>query len=141
MLTKQDYIKYWLDTAEKDFVVVESLFEGKNYVHSLFFAHLVLEKIIKAHWVKDNEEDIPPKMHNLVYLIKQTKFEYTQEQEDFLRTFNDFQLEARYPDYQMKIYNILTEAKTQELLDEFKEIRLCLLNKIALEQQPNSPEE
>lgn len=72
-MTKQDYIAYWKTTAEKDWTAVEHLFEKGDYLHSLFFAHLVLEKLMKAHWVKDNQGSIPPKVHNLVYLAGQTR--------------------------------------------------------------------
>jgi len=59
-MSKQEYIEYWKQAADKDWVVVTNLFEKANYPHSLFFAHLVLEKLLKAHFVKDNENDHPP---------------------------------------------------------------------------------
>lgn len=42
--------------AERDWASVGLLFEGNQYVHTLFFCHLVIEKLLKAHWVRDNEE-------------------------------------------------------------------------------------
>jgi HEPN domain-containing protein len=51
-MEKKDYIEYWKSTAEKDWEAVGHLFEKGDYLHALFFAHLVLEKLLKAHHVK-----------------------------------------------------------------------------------------
>lgn len=50
IMTKQEYIAYWKTAAEKDWEVVQNLFDKANYPHALFFAHLVLEKLLKAHF-------------------------------------------------------------------------------------------
>ncbi|MHB1688465.1 MAG: HEPN domain-containing protein [Ignavibacteriaceae bacterium] len=42
------------------------MFNAGRYDWSLYVAHLSLEKILKARWVKDNEDKIPPKIYNLV---------------------------------------------------------------------------
>lgn len=44
MMTKQDYINFWVDQAQDDWTAVDTLFKGQNYLQSLFFAHLVIEK-------------------------------------------------------------------------------------------------
>lgn len=98
MLTKQEHITFWKNTAAKDWKAVNDLLKSKNYVHSLFWSHLVLEKLIKAHWVKDNEGNHPPKMHNLVYLLSKTSLNMEENKLAFLEQMNLFQLEGRYPD-------------------------------------------
>jgi hypothetical protein len=49
-LTKEYYIKYWKTTAAKDWKAVQDMFKAKNFVHALFWSHLVLEKLCKTHW-------------------------------------------------------------------------------------------
>jgi len=127
MMTKQQYIDYWINTSENDWVTVEALFESKRYSHCLFWAHLVLEKIAKAHWVKNHEENIPPKVHNVVWLLEESGVNLGDEIMDYLSNFNDFQLSGRYPDYTNKIYKICTETFTKKELEKVKEIRKCLL--------------
>lgn len=129
-MDKQDHIKYWVDSAENDWITVESLNENGRFVHALFFAHLALEKLCKAHWVKDNPEGYPPKTHNLVYLISQTSLNIIQSQKDFLLLMNDFQLEGRYPDYQQKIFRICDSKKTNEILNEVKKIKSWLISSL-----------
>ncbi|MBK7938552.1 MAG: HEPN domain-containing protein [Lewinellaceae bacterium] len=72
-MSKEEDIEYWKLSAEKDWIVVQNLFDKANYPHALFFAHLVLEKLLKAHFVKDNSSDYPPRTHNLIRLANQTK--------------------------------------------------------------------
>jgi hypothetical protein len=43
MITKEAHIKFWLELAEDDWSAVDTLFNGKKYLQSLFFAHLVIE--------------------------------------------------------------------------------------------------
>ena len=41
-------VEYWRKTAEYDYKTMVFLFKGKEYSNSLFFGHIVLEKILKA---------------------------------------------------------------------------------------------
>ncbi len=129
-MTKQEHIDYWIKSATDDWETVLSLFVTRRYTHYLFFAHLVLEKWCKAHWVKDNIENFPPRIHNLVKIAKLTNLGLSDEQMDFLRQFNDFQLEGRYPDYQFEIYKRCNANYTKQLLEQVNEIKLCLQEKM-----------
>lgn len=129
-MTKSDHIKYWIKSAEDDWEAVLSLLNSKKYVQSLFFAHLVLEKWCKAHWVKDNANDYPPKTHNLVRLVQETKLDLSDDNLAFLEQFNDFQLEGRYPDYLFSIQKKCTFAYTEALLNRVKTIVSCLQKKM-----------
>jgi len=88
MMTKQQHIDYWVDTSENDWVTVDALYTTKRYLHCLFWAHLVLEKLAKAHWVKNHEENIPPKVHNVVWLLEESGVEMLPEDMMFLEVFN-----------------------------------------------------
>ena len=126
-MTKQQHIEYWINTAEEDWITVGALFDCKRYLHALFWAHLVLEKLAKAHWVKNNEENIPPKIHNLITLLEQANVDLGEEKMNFLLTYNKFQLSTRYPDYLNKVYILCTKQVAEMQLDEVKKIRKCLL--------------
>ena len=69
-VTKKDYIEYWTSTAAKDWKATQNLFKSKDYVHALFWSHLVLEKLCKANWVKHHQSNHPPKIHNLIYFVE-----------------------------------------------------------------------
>jgi HEPN domain-containing protein len=127
MMTKKQHIDYWINTAEDDWITVEILFSTKRYTHCLFWAHLVLEKLAKAHWVKCHEESVPPKVHNIVWLLEESEVAVSTEDMIFLEVFNRFQLSTRYPDYLHKIDKLCTEELTVNQLDKVKKIRQCLL--------------
>jgi HEPN domain-containing protein len=127
MMTKEEHIQYWVDTAQHDWNGIESDFNSKNYTHCLFWAHLVLEKLAKAHWVKNHVEDIPPKIHNAVLILEQSNIDLGEEMMNFLEEFNDFQMSGRYPDYTFLVYETCTEEFTSEKLEKIKEVRQCLL--------------
>jgi len=90
-------IDYWRVSSEEDFAAAQSLLEKGHLRHCLFFAHLAVEKMLKAH-VTSRTSDVPPKMHNLVRLAEIAELSLTPEQTGFLRSFDMYQLEGRYPD-------------------------------------------
>ena len=128
-MTINEQIEYWISTAEHDLPVAESLFEKGHYVWCLFIGHLILEKIIKAHFVKDTEHT-PPKIHDLVKLANRTKLPLTQEQLEFLDEVMDFQLEARYPDYKEYLYKTCDKKLTTEKFNQIKEMYLWLKSRL-----------
>ena len=129
-MNKQDHIDYWRKTADSDWTAVQVLFEKEQYLQCLFFAHLVLEKLLKAHWVKDNATNSPPKVHNLEFLKQQTELELSLEEEFILDRMGLFQMQTRYPDYQFKIKKLCTHSYTKTLLDSIEQLRNSLLNKL-----------
>jgi HEPN domain-containing protein len=126
-MTKQKHIDYWVNTAAEDWITVDAMFATKRYLHCLFWAHLVLEKLAKAHWVKNHTEDIPPKVHNITYLLEESGIDLGIDKMDFLIQYNRFQLSGRYPDYLNLMQRICTESYTKVELDKVKEVRKCLL--------------
>ncbi len=129
-MTKQEHIDYWVKTSEKDWKAVMDLFKSKNYLQSLFWAHLVIEKLVKAHWVKDNEGNIPPKIHNIVYLADKTKLTISEDDKNFFNIINQFQLEGRYPDYLEGMFKKYKLLQTKLMLDKINIQRKCLLKKL-----------
>jgi len=92
----QKQINYWRDSSDEDQRVSGVLLEKKEYPYALFFSHLALEKMLKAHIAK-HTNDFPPKIHNLVRLAELAGTVLTQDQETFLSGFEEYQIEGRYP--------------------------------------------
>jgi HEPN domain-containing protein len=123
-------LSVWRVSAAKSWDAAENLFEKSNFVESLFFAHLTLEKIIKAHWVKDNEENFPPRIHNLRRLTEQTQIPLLVEQIAFLEQMNTFQIEGRYPDYRFAIYQAFDGDAAGLILEKSKTLYQWILNNL-----------
>ena len=90
-------IEYWRTSSDEDFAAAQSLLEKDHLRHSLFFAHLAIEKMLKAHVMRQTKE-IPPRIHNLIRLVELAKLKLDEERKGFLREFGVYQLEGRYPD-------------------------------------------
>ncbi len=127
---KQDYIKYWLKTSEDDLSSMESTFNVGNYDWALFIGHLSLEKILKALWVKNNESDIPPKTHNLKKIADEAKYPATEGEALLLLEINDFNLEARYPDYKFDFHKKCTKEFAENYITKIKELHKCIASLI-----------
>ncbi len=89
-------VDYWRIGGQEDLAAAKSLLEKGHLRHGLFFAHLALEKLLKAH-VTRQTKDVPPRIHNLARLVEIAGIIPSGDQTDFLRRFGTYQLEGRYP--------------------------------------------
>ena len=90
-------VQYWKARGIEDMDAARSLLDKGHLRHALFFAHLAIEKLLKAH-VTRRTQDVPPKIHNLVRLAEIAELSLPRPRTDFLKQFNVYQLEGRYPD-------------------------------------------
>lgn len=125
----EDLIKYWLKSAEEDHRVMQHLFDAGDYSYSLFFGHLVLEKTLKAYFVKINNEHAPY-THSLTYLSEKSNLNLTSLQLSLLEEVNQFNLEARYPDKKFEFYKICTKDFTSSYIAKIEEFYKWLLTQI-----------
>jgi HEPN domain-containing protein len=129
-MNKTDYINYWKKTAADSWLSTQALFMATRYVESVFWAHLTLEKLLKAHWVKDNSANIAPRIHNLVRLLDETNLILEINQRRFLLEMNAYQMDTRYPDYGFSIETVCTLENTRTLLSEVENLQTWLLSQL-----------
>ena len=114
----QKQIDYWRTGSEEDIGAAEVLFETERYRHALFFAHLAVEKALKAHVAKRTGE-LPPKIHNLIRLAEIARITLQSDQTQWLRAFNLYQLEGRYPDLAQVVVDREAAAQRMARAKEF----------------------
>ncbi len=125
MVEIKKQIKYWVHGADEDIDTAELLIKKKKYLHGLFFCHLSIEKIIKAHVVKTTNQ-IPQKSHYLFRLLEVANLVIEDEYSEFFGILMKYRLEGRYPDYypdipdKKKVNEYL--KKTKGALEWFKKI-------------------
>lgn len=129
-MTKEEHIKYWLNSTEHDLDTLEALFDAGKYDWALFVGHLALEKTLKALFVRNNENRIPPKLHNLVRLAELSALNLDEDRKLLLDKINDFHIEVRYPEYKNEFYKICTKEFAQEHIGYIKELHKWLLSQI-----------
>lgn len=79
-------IDYWSQSGDEDFSAAQSLLDRGHLRHCLFFAHLAVEKMLKAH-VTRQTEDLPPRIHSLVRLAEIVELSLSTEHMSFLSSF------------------------------------------------------
>jgi HEPN domain-containing protein len=92
-----EQIEYWHKGALEDMDAATVLLEKNKIRHSLFFAHLSVEKMLKAHVVKATN-DLPPRTHDLLRLAERSGLRIEPSLRSFLARFQQHCLEGRYPD-------------------------------------------
>lgn len=92
-----EVVRYWLDSAEDNWPVVEHLFASGDFQYALFFGHLYLEKLLKALVVKATGEHAP-RAHNLLLLADRGGLAVPDEKRDVLIRLTGYNIETRYPE-------------------------------------------
>ena len=119
-----DLMNYWLDSAEEDYKVMKLLYDNKKNNWCLFLGHLVIEKLLKALYAKNNKETpYAPKTHDLLYLSEKMQLKLSKEQKIALDTITKFNIEARYDDYKESFRKSCTDEYVSKQIENIKEVR------------------
>lgn len=103
MISQEEKLKYWLDSAKDDQDVAGKLFEFGKYDWCLFLWHLVLEKLLKAKLTKESKE--VPVIHDLKTLSRNTNIDFSSEELAQLIEITSFNINARYDDYKRSFFH------------------------------------
>ena len=124
-MDKKEIIKYWIRSSDNDYGAMEYLFKGKNYPWSLFVGHIVVEKLLKAYYVK-NVDMSTPYIHDLLRIAEKSKLNLSEEQKDFLDTLTSFNIKARYDDYKLRFCKMCTKKFASAHIVRIREFRVWI---------------
>jgi len=119
-------IQYWKTTALSDLETAEILIDKGKLLQGLFFCHLTIEKLLKAHFVKTNES-LAPKTHDLIYLMKKANLSLNEAQTMTLLILMNYQLEGRYPE---NFIGSPGKEKAAEYMDQTKDLLEWLMMRL-----------
>jgi len=122
---KEKIVKYWIDSSDEDFETMIAMFTSKRYSWSMFVGHLMIEKLLKALYVKTNNE-FPPFIHNLLRLAEKCNLDLDEEHSLFFATVTAFNINARYDDYKRTFYKTCTPEFTEIWIERLKIHRLWI---------------
>ena len=126
----QKTINYWLEGAISDMNAAEVLFKEKQYSQCLFWCHLALEKILKAHVVKMTQGQAAY-IHNLVLLAEKAELPFSEEQKNNLSEISQFNLMGRYPDEMMAFANKCSPEFSEQYFLITKNLYQWLLDRMS----------
>ena len=126
---KERIVNYWIESSEKDFKTMIDLYQTQNNNWALFMGHLVIEKLLKALYVKLKGE-FPPMMHDLRRICEKADVELDLSNQILLDSISRFNINARYDDYKHSFYLLCTDSFTTEWIDKIKDCRLWIKAKL-----------
>ncbi|MDD5090579.1 MAG: HEPN domain-containing protein [Candidatus Wallbacteria bacterium] len=125
-----EHVEFWKNCADHDLETAEMLFSSGRFDWCLFVAHLVVEKLLKACYVRDNGNRVPPKTHNLLKLAECTALQLSESQKLLLSEVSDFNIETRYPEYKNEFYKQCTREFTLDYFSRMKELTVWLKSRL-----------
>ncbi|MBF0296141.1 MAG: HEPN domain-containing protein [Magnetococcales bacterium] len=108
--------------------MAEITLEKGKIRHGLFFLHLAMEKLLKAH-VCQVTGSHPPRIHDLIRLTRQAELQLPEAWMLLLGRMNAFCLIGRYPGNPTS-QNIANDVALRYLTDA-QEVRTWLLQKLS----------
>ena len=114
-------IDYWLDIAEYDLKTSKAMLDTGRFLYTVFMAQQALEKLLKALYLKNKQEE-PPFTHNLLYIAKATSLEFTVEQKEFLNKLTAYYIEGRYPLYKEKLSTLVDKEEADKVFNTATEM-------------------
>jgi HEPN domain-containing protein len=122
-------VREWLRQSSYDMKTAEAMFKSKRYIYAVFMCHLSIEKILKGLYTQ-MLGDVPPKSHNLIFLVEKLKLELPEDIYDFVFMLNGLSVPTRYPDDLQNLLKVYNKAKTRKVLDRAKEVLKWLKAKL-----------
>ena len=116
-----DKHKEWLKQADYDIETADAIFNSGRYFYAVFMCHLSIEKGLKGLYSKIFQ-DVPPKTHNLIYLLTKIGKRPEPELLKFITKLNTASIATRYPDDLAKIQGAYTEEITKEMIKISKDV-------------------
>ncbi len=103
-----------MDTAEH-------MFAAGRYIYAVFMCHQAIEKAIKGIYHLRLEK-VPPKTHNLMYLVTEIGLELPSGFNTILARLNESRIATRYPDDLDKAQEQYNKSVARSMLDENKSV-------------------
>jgi HEPN domain-containing protein len=121
--------QYWLLSSDNDFEVMQNLYQSRNYNWALFLGHIVLEKLIKACFVK-NTGTHALYTHDLRLLAKKSGLEIPEKMILWLDVITGFNINARYDSFKEDFYKKCTPEFSSEWINNIKTLRLWIKERL-----------
>ena len=118
-------VNHWKESSDKDYQTMLNLFNSADYNWALFLGHLVIEKILKAIYVKKfNKHAIFG--HDLLRLASKTDLVLSEEQSEWFDRLTTFNINTRYDSYKQDFNKLCTKEFAEEWKLKIEELRRWL---------------
>jgi HEPN domain-containing protein len=125
----KDIITYWKESSDQDYQTMNHLLSTRDYSWALFIGHLVIEKLLKALYVRIHEKHAFF-THDLLRLSRKNELQLTEELEEWLDEISTFNLNARYDNYKRDFQRMCTKEFTEIRIERINTIRKWLIQQL-----------
>lgn len=119
-------VQHWHENAGRDYLTMQNLLKSGDYTWALFLGHLVLEKLLKAHYMK-NLKKYPIFTHDLLRLATKAGCVIDEEKAEWLDEISTFNINARYDNYKQDFYKLCTKEFTSLWYERIEQLRQWLI--------------
>lgn len=111
----------WIALSDYDLETARHMMATGRYLYVVFMCHLALEKMLKAYYV-DTKEAIPPRTHDLIYLVKHSGLGLPQVYLEFVGKINNASVPTRYPDDLQQMIAQYPQGVARKYLEDTEEV-------------------
>jgi len=130
-MIRKEHFQHWVDSASLDWEASQDLFTRGQNDWSLFLAHSVLEKLLRAIWTKGHHKGKPPRTDRLPWLARNLGLKFPKQTVTYFNTLDRFAEKTMYPDYQRSFQRKCTKHFAEKHLTKIQEIIKWLNQKLA----------
>ncbi|MCX6238531.1 MAG: HEPN domain-containing protein [Bacteroidia bacterium] len=122
-------ILHWRESSDRNYATMQNLIKTNEFSWALFLGHLVIEKLLKALYVKKIQKH-PVFSHDLLRLVKKVDVNLPDEYDEWLDKITTFNLNTRYDDYKQSFYKLCTAEFSNEWIAKIEILRKWLINQL-----------
>jgi len=122
-------INYWKNSSEQNYQTMKNLLKSQDYNWALFLGHLVLEKLLKALYVKKYQKH-SLFTHDLLRISKKIELKTSKDQEEWLDEISTFNINARYDNYKQDFQRLCDENFTLFWIEKIENLRQWLIRQL-----------
>lgn len=124
-----EIVKEWVKMSEYDLETGQAMLGAGRYLYVTFMCQQSVEKLLKAIYSQE-KKIVPPRTHNLLYLVDVLRLDLTEPKKTFLGELNRFYLENRYPHEKKQLAQEIDNHQAANFLDKTKEFCQCLKQRL-----------
>ena len=129
MMDREESIRFWLEASDADAAAMRHLHANGDNTWALFIGHIVIEKLLKAHFVK-NKGGTTPLIHDLSRIAALAGLEFDAGRLDTFDTVTTFNIRARYDDYKHEFALRCTREHAAAMIGKIEEIRAWIQSRL-----------
>jgi HEPN domain-containing protein len=115
----------WLKQADYDMDTADYMHKGGRHIYAVFMCHLSVEKALKGFYYEKLRK-IPPKSHNLVYLLNEIGIKPPENPGRFIVKLGEASIPTRYPDNLARLQQTYSETVVKNILLNGREVILWI---------------